>query len=64
MKITIKTKPCELNGEEDFNMDDVIIESHWNYDERVILCLGDKKLTFIASELERAINRATGWRRY
>jgi hypothetical protein len=38
--------------------------SHWNDPDRVVLVIGEKKLTVIARDLEAAITNATNTRRH
>lgn len=35
------------------------VKSHWNYSDRVVLCVGDEEYTVIARDLINAIHRAT-----
>jgi len=37
----------------------MLVESHWNHNEQVILKIGKKSITVIARDLETAIENAT-----
>lgn len=37
----------------------VLVSSHWNYSDRVVLEVGNQKVTVIAADLEAAIRNAT-----
>jgi hypothetical protein len=37
----------------------VRVSSHWNYSDRVVLEVGDQKVTVLAADLEAAIRNAT-----
>ncbi len=57
-KVTI----YEVDGEESSGstFPQLLVESHWNRDEMVILTLGKKKVTVLGTDLAAAIRNATG----
>ena len=62
MDIEVKISTYEVNDEEDYSKE-VIIRSHWNWDDRVIIEFEGKKVTVITAQLEKAINKCSNWRR-
>ena len=56
----------EKDGEETEGLTKPTIEvvNHWNRKEFVVLNVGGKKYTVLASDLERAINNATNAHRF
>lgn len=60
MKIINLININEINGE-DIKLsarEELQIESHWNYKDRVVLIFGDKKITVLADELIYAIKNS------
>ena len=37
----------------------LVVESHWNFDDRVVLCIGGQRHTYLAAHLIDAIRRAS-----
>ena len=40
----------------------VVVSSHWNRDDLVVLHIRDLKVTVVAEQLEKAIKNARNWR--
>jgi len=60
--VTQSVEIYEENGEEVSIVKDTPymgVESHWNHQERVILVLGERRITVDALDLRTAINNAT-----
>ena len=65
MKVKNEIQPVEINGKESWGVGEnrrLIVESHWNYSDRVHLKFGDLNLVIIADDLERAIKNARNHR--
>jgi len=61
MGIAVKNeiKCYEKNGIElSVDREIIIVESHWNYSDRVVLCVGETKYTLLGQDLRRAIDNA------
>lgn len=60
MKITNEITPLEVNGSQVSVGDDtvLIVESHWNWDDRIYIIYGDLKLLVSSRDLEKAIANA------
>jgi len=60
MKIENKIDVYEISGEEisPFGSISVIIESHWNYNDRFVIKIGDIAYTVLREDMERAIQNA------
>ena len=66
MNVKNEIQPSEINGKESWGVGEkrrLIVESHWNYTDRVHLKFGDLDLVNIADDLERAIQNAKNHRR-
>ena len=66
MNVKSEIQPSEINGQHSFGVGEkrrLIVESHWNYTDRVRLKFGDLDLVVIADDLERAIQNARNHRR-
>ncbi len=65
IKVTNEIVIYEVDGRDDvLNDAKLIVESHWNYNERIVLDYGGKKITVIASDLEKAISNAKNSNRF
>lgn len=40
------------------------VENHWNYNDRVVLTIGDKSIIVVARDLHTALNNATNNNRF
>lgn len=61
MKVRNELQPLEINGEDAFGVGEkrrLIVESHFNYNDRVHLIFGKLNLLVSADELEDAIANA------
>jgi len=61
MKVVNTIKLLEINGEKAGKVGDdrrLVIESHWNYSDRIHIKYGDIDLLVPAGDLERAITNA------
>ena len=66
MKVKNEIKLLEINGEDAGKVGDsrrLMIESHWNYDDRVHLKFGELDILVLAGDLERAIANARNHKR-
>jgi hypothetical protein len=61
INVESKVKVYEKDGKDTAIGDDtaLVVRSHWNRDEYVVLDFGDKKWTMLAKDLEAAIRNAT-----
>ncbi len=67
IKVTCEVKVYEVDGKEAKHSpsdEPVIVSSHWNYRDRVVLTLNGKSVTVLADDLEKAINNATNTNKY
>ncbi len=64
MEIKIKISIHEINGNDvPINKpEELEIKSHWNRDEWVVLSIKGKDITVDASDLNKAVSKATDWR--
>ena len=61
MNVKNEIQPSEINRQDSFGVGEkrrLIVESHWNYTDRVHLKFGDLDLVVFADDLERAIANA------
>ena len=59
MRITVELDTYP-DGEKD--KDEIIVKSHWNYNDRVVLVVGGDEYILVADQLERAIKSACNHR--
>ena len=66
IKVTNEVKIYEVDGGDVPAIlgKSLVVESHWNNNERVNLCINAKVYTVIASDLKAAIENATNTRRF
>lgn len=57
----VPTYKDDLNSSHDTP---VFVDSHWNYDDRVYLIIGDKKVCVVGRDLQTAITNAMNIRRH
>jgi hypothetical protein len=65
MTVKNEIQPVEIDGKESSGVNEkrrLLVESHWNYTDRVHLKFGDLSLLVIAEDLERAISNAKNHR--
>lgn len=66
MHVTNTIQPLEINGEDSTSVNEerrLLVESHWNYTDRIHLRFLDLELVVLAGDLERAIQNAKNHRR-
>lgn len=66
MKVSNELKIYELNGrtpqsnsELNITESTLLIESHWNYQDRVVINFNGQQITLLAIDLLKAINNAS-----
>ena len=57
-KVLVEVKTYE-DPSGSFDSPPVRVHSHWNFDDRIVLELGNGKVTVIASDMQAAIKAAT-----
>jgi hypothetical protein len=58
MKVFNEIKVYEVEGDEPKNDVVLVVNSHWNYSDRVVLKFEDKHITVLASNLNKAVDNA------
>ena len=56
--VTVRLTVYELDGADHYKPGGLIVESHWNDQDRVVLVVDGKRYTVIASDLADAAERA------
>lgn len=66
MQVDTKIEAYEVNGKDTAAGQEVYVHicSHWCYDDRVVLNVGDKTFTLIAVDIKKAVDNATNVRRH
>ena len=59
MKVENTIRIYELNNEE--TVGELLISSHWNYHDFIVIGNGETKITVSADDLIKAIKNATNW---
>ena len=63
MKIEIEVAVYEIDGKEcAYPAPSVIVRSHWNRDNMIILEMGDCNFTIAEDDIIKAIKRCVGWK--
>ena len=62
MKIKIEVNIYEIDGKDKRIPGAIIVRSHWNRDNMIVLEADGTKYTVNASDLRKAIDRSTGWK--
>ena len=58
MQAKVRDYPDDTGGEAQF----VIVKSHWNMSDRVVIEVGGKRATVLVKDLVEAANRCARWR--
>jgi hypothetical protein len=62
MKVSQELNVYEIDGvKTDIHKQLLIVKSHWNFTDRVILMFGGREITVLSSELQKAIKNATNF---
>jgi hypothetical protein len=66
IKVRSEVSVYEVNGKEQAGLSrpKIAIESHWNRDALVTICIGDESVTVVATDLLAAIKNACNSARY
>jgi len=66
IKVSNKVPIYEVNGKEVNYIDEskLVVESHWNENDKVVLKFGRRNITVVARDLTSAIDNATNTRRF
>ncbi|MBI3938160.1 MAG: hypothetical protein HY323_14375 [Betaproteobacteria bacterium] len=56
--VTVRLTVYELDGTDHYKPGGLIVESHWNDHDRVVLVVDGKRYTVVASDLADAAERA------
>jgi len=63
-KIEAQIDILEADGKEcrGLSRPQMTVRKHWNWSNQVVLEFGQTKITVLASDLNEAVKRCTGWR--
>jgi len=59
MKVTCEVKGYDETTSENRPVSIIIIKSYSNHNRKVVICVDDHEYTFLATDLQKAINNAT-----
>lgn len=65
IKVENEVKIYEKDGKDaKYGEHSLVIKSHWNYNDRVILIIGEQNITVLKKDLQAAIQNATNTARF